>query len=195
MEIKRIIDSNIIIYSILENHPANQVCKDFLASIDTQNSLFSHQDCLLELFQVLRVNYAINLDIIIKKIRQLYQSNISFKTNINSNLLDVFELVKQYGIHPVDAKLYLLSIELQAPIIVTDDWKFRNFLKTKGILGETPITDNISKLIQDWENKNLPSGGIARILKYLNSYLEKLDANIALKLKEDTKNWTKFPLL
>jgi len=193
MPIHRVIDSNVLIYSLLKNHPAYTECTSYLAKFDEPDALFTTTDSLSETFQILRTFYKIDTTIILENIRDLFNSNITFYQFTPDNILNLLEETARSALEINDVKLYFLALKVQAPIIVTDDRKFARYIKEHKILHETPISDETRMQMGKWEQENLPPKGLPRILSRMYNYLVDSNVNVAQKFRDDTQGFKKMP--
>ena len=193
MPIRRVIDSNIIIYSLLENHPACSDCASYLTQFDVDGLLFSTVDSLSEIYQVMHGFYKIESSIILDHIKDLLNSRITFLNLDQDDLNPLFEIVAQNNLQVNDIKLYLLAQKLQAPILVTDDGTLGNFAQSHQLLHETPIQPETRAQMDEWEQEHLPKKGLPRVLKRIFIYLENLDKLIATQFRNDSGNFRQIP--
>ena len=190
MPIKKVVDSNIFIYSLLKDHPAHADCTKFLIDNEGPNVLFSLVECFDEIYRILHTFYRIDPSTIVEKITGLKNSTVEFWGFNTEKITDALKLVSETKVDIVDAKLYFLAMDIQAPIIITDDARFQNFIKSRGLLFETPISEATRRKMQEWEKHNIPAAGLPRILSRVYRYLLKKGANIANQFKADTKGFS-----
>jgi predicted nucleic acid-binding protein len=193
LPVKKIIDSNIIIYSLLQNHPANGDCVKFLEDHDAPNVLYSLVDCIYETFRILKNVYRIDSNAIVQRLEKLINTNIVF---LSLNLQDSFkalEIQTKNSIQITDARLFLLASTQQIPMIVTDDIRFQMFNRSQRLLTESPITQDTRNKMAEWEKKNLPEAGLPRILARIHAYLNGRDPKAADLFERDTLHFSKLP--
>jgi predicted nucleic acid-binding protein len=188
--IKKVVDSNIFIYSLLDNHPAHAECAAFLDANDEPGVLISLIDCIFEIYAILKNVYSIQIQDILIKIEGLLSSNVSFSTLNTQATMQTLELASTQGIQITDARLYLLASDVQAPVIMTDDIRFQNFIKERGLIAETPISQETRNIMEEWEAANLPARGLPRILAHVHEFLDKNDPSLALRFKEATDSFS-----
>lgn len=135
----------------------------------------------------------IDTKIILENIQNLLNSNISFYHYTPETLLTIFEETTGSKLEINDIKLYFLALKVQAPIIVTDDWKFAKYVKKNNFLYETPISDETRKQMDKWEKENLPPKGLPRTLLRIHNYLEEFNAEMAMQFRMDTDGFKKIP--
>ena len=192
MPIKKVVDSNILIYSLLKDHPAHADCSKFLLDNEAPNTLFSLVDVFDEIYKILHVFYRIDPSEILKKIEELKNSSIEFWGFNTQKISEVFELVSKSRLDIIDAKLYLMAMDIQAPIIITDDARFQKLIKSRGLLFETPISEATRGNMQLWEKNHMPAAGLPRIHSRIYRYLLKMGNDVADQFKTDTDGFTRL---
>ncbi len=195
MPVRRIIDSNILIYFLNQSHPAHQDCSEYIEKYDEPDNCYSISDCLYEIYHALTVYYSINSSVVIENLKSLLESNMQIQNLSIEEIGKSFEHAVQNKLDITDSRVFLLAEKLDAPVIVTDDRKFGKFIQLQGLLWETPITAETRKQIDEWELKHIPMKGLPRSLNSLYCYLQKKDEDIAESFKSDLNHFTKIPFI
>jgi hypothetical protein len=78
-------------------------------------------------------------------------------------------------------------------MIVTDDVRFQNFTKSRGLLTETPITQGMRDKMDEWEKMNLPVAGLPRVLARIYEYLVARESKVASAFEQDTFHFSRLP--
>jgi hypothetical protein len=76
--VKRVLDSNILIYSLIQTHPAYHDCARYLEKNDAIDAFSCLSDCVYEIFRALTIYYGIDGLNAMNHIQNLLESNISF---------------------------------------------------------------------------------------------------------------------
>lgn len=189
MPIQRIIDSNIIIYSLYENHPAFSDCSKYLQKYDDIDVLYSISDILYEIYHGLTIFYGLEPMDVLDQLHCLLETNLNIENLSIASLEESFKISINNRIDIIDSRLFLLAQKLNAPIIVSDDKRFGKFITSQGLLWETPITNETRKKMDLWEKNNFPTKGLPRVLNNIYHYLLLQDPKIAEKFKKDTNNF------
>jgi predicted nucleic acid-binding protein len=189
--IRRVVDSNILVYSLLKNHPAHQDCANYLESHDFENTLFSIINSIDELYHAFLIYYQLEPDVVLRNISDILESSITFMYP-DVEKRQICSMALQNALDLNDAALYFLALELQAPVVVTDDIKFATFIKKEGLICETPIQQPTRDAMTTWESSHLPKKGLPRILAQVYRYLDKKNAEFAIDFKTDSNNFSKL---
>ncbi|MBN2152859.1 MAG: type II toxin-antitoxin system VapC family toxin [Candidatus Lokiarchaeota archaeon] len=187
-------DSNVLVYSLLKNHPAHEDCARYLSSHDFENTLFSTSNSINEVYQALVYYYHLDSREVMRNITALLDSAIVFN-HPGTAKDEICKIALESGLQLNDVELYHLALETQSPVFVTDDVKLASFVKKHGLLCETPIQPATRDAMTRWEDAHVPQKGLPRILASVYHYLSsKQGAGIARDFKADTKGLTKLPI-
>ena len=192
---KKVVDSNIFIYALLENHPAHGECAAFFENNDAPGVLFSLVDCIDETYWILKNIYHIDASAILQKLGGLINTNIDFLGLNIQDTIKALEILLKHPIQVIDARLFVLASTLQVPVIVTDDIRFQNFTKSQGLLTEAPIMQDTREKMNEWEKENLPVAGLPRVLARIYEYLLAREPETAKGFKQDTFHFSRLPSL
>jgi predicted nucleic acid-binding protein len=193
LPVKKIIDSNIFIYALLQDHPAQGECAAFLDDNDAPGVLYSLVDCIDETYWILKNVYRIEASAILQKLEGLINTNIVFLGLDIQEALESLEILSNNPIQITDARLFVLASTRQVPMIVTDDIRFQKFSKSRGLLTQTPITQNTRDKMNEWEKTNLPITGLPRVLARIYEYLVAREPKAASSFKQDTFHFSRLP--
>jgi hypothetical protein len=84
-------------------------------------------------------------------------------------------------------------MDIQAPILVTDDQRLGKFTRENNLLHETPIQDQTRVEMVEWEKEHLPPAGLSRYLYHFYRYLLAKNADLAGEFKEDSMDFQSLP--
>ncbi|MHA1651861.1 MAG: type II toxin-antitoxin system VapC family toxin [Candidatus Helarchaeota archaeon] len=192
VELKKILDSNILIYSLLENHPASDVCEAVILSCENKFEWVTSPITFIETYYVLINVYGQEASQILQKIRKISKTPIIIITLDKNLVLSSLEKALIHQIDTNDSILLQIGIDLGISIIATDDKKLIETCNNYGIICENPITEDIREEMRIWEQKNLPEKGIRRIYFDIYKWLYKKNAKLADEFKVKTKNFTRL---
>ncbi len=192
MELKKILDSNILIYSLLEDHPASDVCEAVILSCENKFEWVTSPITFIETYYVLINVYGQEASQILQKIRKISKTPIIIITLDKNLVLSSLEKALIHQIDTNDSILLQIGIDLGISIIATDDKKLIETCNNYGIICENPITEDIREEMRIWEQKNLPEKGIRRIYFDIYKWLYKKNAKLADEFKVKTKNFTRL---
>lgn len=192
VELKKILDSNILIYSLLEDHPASDVCEAVILSCENKFEWVTSPITFIETYYVLINVYGQEASQILQKIRKISKTPIIIITLDKNLVLSSLEKALIHQIDTNDSILLQIGIDLGISIIATDDKKLIETCNNYGIICENPITEDIREEMRIWEQKNLPEKGIRRIYFDIYKWLYKKNAKLADEFKVKTKNFTRL---
>lgn len=169
------IDSNLLVYASLANHPAMRGCDQYIAAHpDWLTSVVN----LVELRRVLVAVYGVS------------DSDADAKFTDLSKALLVDELSpavaaaalihgRAYGIDFNDAVLLESTRRRGVTVLATDDAQLAIASKAMGINVENPVSPAVRAQMTNWENQNLPAKGLPRILLRVHRWIEQHDPALA----------------
>jgi len=190
VELKKILDSNILIYSLLEEHPASKVCEALILSYKDKFEWITSPITFIETYYVLLNIYEQESSQILQKIQQILKTSINVKDLDKNLVLLSLEKALNHQIDTNDSILLQIGIDFGISIIATDDKKLIEVCKNYGIICENPITEDIRNEMTIWEQKNLPEKGLRRIYFNIHKWLLKNNNKIADEFKLKTKDFT-----
>jgi len=187
---RKLVDSNIIIYSLLSNHPASDVCRDFLES--RLYRFYTSPITPFEIYHVLHRIYGVPRDDAGEKALLLFQAPIEIFPVDSEMARSALEKALTYGLELNDSLLLEAGVRYEIPSIATEDRRLSNASVKHGIFPQTPVTDEIRREINEWEEK-LPPKGLQRILKAVYQWIKDRDKAIAEAFKEESQNLKTLP--
>jgi len=191
LNIQKILDSNILIYSILEGHPASTACEQLILSSEGKFIWATSPITFYETFHVLVKIYNQPTIKVISKIDEIMKLPINI-ISLNSQLtISSLEKCVKHSIDTNDSLLLEIAIRQGIPIIATDDKKLINVCNEYGIICENPITEEIRKNMSEWEKENLPEKGLGRIYFKVYDWISKKDEKIAKLFKTETNEFSR----
>jgi predicted nucleic acid-binding protein len=190
-KIERGLDAVIIIYSLLDNHPASGLCEDF---IKDKTGWFTTPFTLFEAKSILTKVYGIDNVLVSQKLEQFARGPIHiFEVDFNITL-NSMKMADMLYIDLTDAVLLQTALKHNASSLATDDKKLIQACESLGIKVETPIDDLIRQQMITWEQDNLPEKGLSRILFHIRNWLLKKDyGQIADDFWEQTSKGNHLP--
>lgn len=189
---KKILDANFLIYSLLEDHPASKVCEKLILSCENKFDWITSPITLIETFYVLIKIYGQKIEDVYNKIKAIVKLPLGIVSLDQLLVISALDKRIRHQIDINDAILLQIGIEIGIPIIATDDKRLAKAVEDYGIVCENPITKEIRQEMAEWERINLPEKGIARIYKGVHKWLEDKDKSIADEFKSLTKGLTRM---
>jgi predicted nucleic acid-binding protein len=169
------IDSNLLVYASLANHPATVACEQYIAASPEWVTNVAN---LVELHRVLVAVYGV------------LESDADTKFTDLCNALVVDDLTlpvaiaalpvrRSYGIDFNDAVLLESCRRRGATVLATDDSQLGLACASFGIAVENPVTAAVRAQMTHWEHQNLPAKGLPRVLLRVHRWIEQHDPALA----------------
>ncbi len=169
------IDSNLLVYASLANHPAMTACEQYIAGYPAWVTSIVN---LVELWRVLVAVYGVS------------ESDADAKFTDLSRALVVEDLTapvaaaalslrQAHGIDFNDAVLLESCRQRGVTVLATDDSQLAIACAAMGIKVENPVTLDVRAEMTNWENLNLPPKGLSGILLRIHRWIEQHDAAMA----------------
>ncbi len=171
----RAIDSNLLVYSCLANHPAMTACERYISGYPLWATSIVN---LVELRRVLVAVYGVSESDAGAKFNDLCSALVvaDLTTAVATAALS---LQQSYRIDFNDAVLLESSRQRGATVLATDDSQLAAACAAMGITVENPVTPSVRAQMTNWENQNLPKKGLPRILLRVHRWIEQHDAALA----------------
>jgi predicted nucleic acid-binding protein len=186
VNVKKILDSNILIYSLLEGHPASEPCERLIRSSENKFTWLTSPVTFYETFHVLVRIYGQEPSQVLKKIQEAIELPIEIKPlDIQITSMSLEKSI-EHSIEINDSILLVIGIIWGIPIIATDDTRLIKACEQYGIICENPITEPIRETMREWERKNLPEKGLGRIYLKVYEWINKKNGELAEEFKQDT---------
>lgn len=190
---KRLIDTNVLVYALIDNHPASSVCEMFIREQQDQHQFYTTTLTPFEVFHVLWKIYDLNIHQVLERVMLVLNSPLSFIQISERATRIAFKKRVEYQLETNDALLLAVALVHDIPSLVSDDIKLLNACEQEGLMALSPINDHIRAEISQWEKENLPEKGISRILTRIYSWLQEEENQVAQMFKIATNNLTQFP--
>lgn len=165
---ERGLDTMLIVYSLLAEHPASGVCEQFLRE---HTGWFVTPFILLETKALLTKVYGIEPAAVTQKLTQFAQSPVQVVTLDASETLAALHLADTHQIDLTDATLLQCALSLDAKTLATDDARLAQTAATFSIGIENPLDLPLRQEIAEWEQAHLPQKGLPRILSSVHHWL------------------------
>jgi predicted nucleic acid-binding protein len=169
------IDSNLLIYASLANHPAMTACEQYIARYPVWLTGIVN---LVELWRVLIAVYGVSESDADAKFADLRKALVVEELTA-AIAAAALSLRQSYRIDFNDAVLLESSRQRGVTVRATDDSHLAIACVAMGIHVENPVTPEVRTQMTDWENQNLPAKGLPRILLRVHRWIEQHDANLA----------------
>lgn len=169
------IDSNLLIYASLADHPASVACEQYVAA---QPLWVTNIVNLVELLRVLVGVYGVSELDAHAKFTDLRKALVV--AELTGDLATASLSLRQtYGIDFNDAVLLQTCLQRGISTLATDDRKLAAACAALQIDAEDPIDASIRAQMAKWETANLPAKGLPRVLMRVHRWLEDRDPALA----------------
>jgi len=169
------IDSNLLVYASLANHPAMAACEQYIAGYSVWVTSIVN---LVELWRVLVAVYGVSENDADAKFTDLRRALVV--EDLTATVAGAaLSLRQSYRIDFNDAVLLESSRQRGVTVLATDDSQLAKACATVGINVENPVTPAVRAQMVNWETQNLPAKGLPRILLRVHRWIEQHDAALA----------------
>jgi predicted nucleic acid-binding protein len=169
------VDSNLLVYASLANHPAMTACETYLAGHPIWLTSIVN---LIELRRVLVGAYGVPDNDADTKFTDLCKALVV--DDLTAVIAEAaLPLRQSHGIDLNDAVLLETARRRGVHTLATDDALLAAACTAVGIHVENPVTPAVRAQMTAWENQNLPKKGLSRILLRVHRWIEQYDPALA----------------
>ena len=162
------LDAMLIVYSLLDDHPASAACESFIRD---HTNWFTTALTLLEAKAILTKVYAIDSNLTSQQLSQFSAGPIEIVGVDLPIILAAMQIADTLEIDITDAILVQATRTRNAKILATDDRKLIQACHQVDIAVENPIDVSLRRQMASWEAENLPQKGLPRILRQIHRWL------------------------
>jgi len=168
---ERGLDAMLIVYSLLDAHPASTACEQF---IRTHSGWFTTTFTLFEAKAILTKVYAVEAVLASRKLAQFAAGPIVITAVDHPIALAAMHTADALGLDLTDAVLLHAVPARGALWLATDDTKLSQACRQVGVTPETPIDAALRQQMVVWETANLPAKGLPRVLRQIHQWLHRI---------------------
>lgn len=180
----------LIVYSLLDTHPASATCEQF---IRVHSGWFTTVFALLEAKAILTKVYAVDAALVSHKLTQFAAGPIVVAAVDPSTVLTAMHTADTFGIDLTDAVLLQTVQGRGALWLATDDAKLAQVCRRVGVTPETPIDAALRQQMVTWEADNLPAKGLPRVLRQIHQWLNRIAPQTAEEFWSHTGGGSHLP--
>ncbi len=162
------LDAMLIVYSLLDDHPASAACESFIRD---HTNWFTTTLTLLEAKAILTKVYAVDTNLTSQQLSQFSEGPIEIVEVDLPITLVAMSIADTLAIDITDAVLVQATRTRNANILATDDRKLIQACHQVDITVENPIDVSLRRQMASWESENLPQKGLPRILRQIHRWL------------------------
>ncbi|MCP8322433.1 MAG: type II toxin-antitoxin system VapC family toxin [archaeon] len=189
--LKKVLDTNIIVYSILEDHPASQVCDSLIR--DKRYSFYTTTLTPFEVYFVLRRIYGVEREEASSKALSLFKSPLIFTEIRPQDAKVALKRCIDYDLDVNDSLLIQACLNSGIPSLASDDRRLLKISEVEGIHPQSPIQKEHREKMQQWEKEKLLLSGLPRILKRIHIWLGRINPQVAQQFLESTGELRHLP--
>lgn len=165
---ERGLDTMVLVYSLLQGHPAATTCEQLLRA---QSGWFTTASVLFEAKSVLTKVYGEDPIAVTQKLSQIANGPVVLCDLDPADVPVVLGLADSNQLDLSDAILLHLVREHAAPFLVTDDQTLASICVNFGITAVSPLDTALRQAVAVWESAHVPPKGLPRVLRRVHEWL------------------------
>jgi predicted nucleic acid-binding protein len=165
---ERALDSMLIVYSLLQGHPASSLCENF---IRTRSGWFTSAITILECKAILTKVYGVDAASATQKLTQFINGPLTIVTTDSHSVVAALSFADAQALDLADAVLLQMAHDQGAVKLATDDQHLAQISSQLGLTIESPFDPVLRRQVAAWESAHLPAKGLARVLYRVESWL------------------------
>jgi len=177
------IDSNLLVYASLSDHPAVDACEEHIAAHPTWVCNIAN---LIEMRHVLVSVYGLAEHDADAKFAD-FRAAVIVAALTPSLAEAAVVLRREHGVDFNDAVLMETCRQRGVTALATDDRQLAAACRSFGITPESPIDDGLRAQMRDWEDRNLPAKGLPRVLLQCHRWIGRRDSDLAAEFYTATQ--------
>jgi predicted nucleic acid-binding protein len=174
--LERGVDTMVIVYSLLQGHPALSACEQLLRA---HTGWFTSPWVLFEAKAVLTKVYGESAAVATQKLVQVAGGPITLVHMDPADVTAVFQLADSYGLDHTDAVLLHLTQRNRAGYLATDDASLAQVCGKLGITALSPMDAVLRQAVAAWESAHIPAKGLPRVLRRVHQWLSQTSTQTA----------------
>ena len=184
------LDAMLIVYSLLDDHPASAVCESFIRD---HTNWFTTALTLFEAKAILTKVYAVDTNLTSQQLSQFSEGPIEIIEVDLPITIAAMQIADTLEIDITDAVLVQATRTRNANILATDDRKLIQACHQVNIAVENPIDVSLRRQMANWEAENLPQKGLPRILRRIHLWLHQNHQQVAEDFWSQTGGGSHLP--
>ena len=184
------LDAMLIVYSLLDDHPASAACESFIRD---HTNWFTTTLTLFEAKAILTKVYAVDVNLTSQQLSQFSAGPIEVVEVDLPMTLAAMQIADTLEIDITDAVLVQVTRTRNANILATDDRKLIRACHQVDIAVENPIDVSLRRQMASWEAENLPQKGLPRILRQIHRWLHQNHQQVAEDFWSQTGGGSHLP--
>ncbi len=185
----RVLDTPILVYSLLRGHPAENVCEQFLRG----HLWVTSPLILFEAKTVLTKVYGVDTMLASQKLMQVASGSNMIVDLTSGDSVAALHFADAYALDLTDSVLLRLAQSVGANYLATDDQYLSQVCLRLGIAPLSPIDAALRQAIAAWETTHLLPKGVQRVLRRTHQWLSQHHPQAASDFWSLTAGGTHLP--
>ena len=188
--LERGLDTMLLVYSLLQGHPAAAPCQQFLA---TFSGWFTSPPVLFEARNILTKVYSVNPGDATKKLLQFAAGPVLLLPFDAGLAAPAIQLADTHGLDLTDALLLQLALQSGASYLATEDQRLAQACVISGITPLSPFDAGLRQQMAAWEATHLAPKGLSRVLRRVHQWLAQHHPHAAQHFWSQTSGGSHLP--
>jgi predicted nucleic acid-binding protein len=188
--VQRGLDTMLLVYSLLQGHPAALPCEQFLRG---HSGWFTSPLVLFEAKNILTKVYSVSSADVTTKLVQFAAGPIVLLGLDAADTVSALHLAESHGLDVTDAVLLRLAQQNGAGFLATDDQRLNQACAQLGIVPQSPLDAALRQQVAAWENTHLAPKGLSRVLRRVHQWLSQAHAQAAQDFWSQTGGASHLP--
>jgi predicted nucleic acid-binding protein len=183
-------DTMILVYSLIQGHPAAVACEQFLRG---RSGWFTSPLVLVEARNILTKVYSVDAARATQELLRFAAGPVVLLDLDQAATVAALQLASVHGLDLTDAVLLHHTQQLGANILTTEDQKLALVCGQVGITPESPLDASLRQQVATWETANLAPKGMARMLRRVHQWLGQSHSQAAQDFWSQTGGGSHLP--
>ena len=188
--LERGLDTIILVYYLLQGHPASLPCEQFLRS---HSGWFTSPLVLVEARNVLTKVYSVDPGTVTTKLIQFAAGPVVLLPLDDRTLTEALQLANAQALDLTDAVLLHQCRQVGAGFLATDDQRLAAGCTALGIAPASPLHPGLRQQVVAWELTNLRPKGLPRVLHRVHQWLGQAHPRAAQDFWSQTRGGSQLP--
>ena len=188
--LERGLDAMILVYSVLQGHPAALPCEQFLRA---HSGWFSSPLVLVEAKNVLTKVYGVDDAVATAQVAQFAGGPVVILDLDLATVAAAFQLADTQGLDLTDAVLLNIAQQCGAKWLATEDQRLARACRQLNINAASPMDAALRQQVAAWETANLAPKGRQRMLRRVHQWLNQAHPQAAQDFWSQTGGGNHLP--
>jgi predicted nucleic acid-binding protein len=166
--LERGLDTMLLVYCVLQGHPAANVCEQFLRA---HAGWFTSPLVLFEAKGILTKVYGIDSGAATRTLVQFSAAPVVLLDLDVTGAVSALQLADTHALDLTDAVLLHLALQHGVHYLATEDQRLAQVCTQLGITPQSPLDAALRRQVAAWEAVNLAPKGLGRVLRRIHQWL------------------------